>query len=576
VSLHGTVLVWVTLASGCRPTPELTELMVVVDTDFEVPGELDGFNVRVLDGAGREARLSAYSLDGADPVTLPASFGVVPQNGDADRRVAVEVDATFASEVLFTTRAVTGFIEGKKLRLEMFLAQSCMTVAATCGENETCRRDGCADEPIDPEDLPEFGGGDSDGDTDTDSDSDSGVGIPTEEAMLLASDGAAYDIFGSSVALSSDGGRALVGAYEDDTAGGTDAGSARVFLRTGTTWTEEATLVASGGPADDHFGQSVVLSSDGSRALVGAYGDASAGSARVFLRAGTTWSEEATLLAADGAAYDMFGYSVALSSDGSRALVGAYAEDTAGGTQAGSARAFLRMGTTWTEEATLLASDGARDDFFGRSVALSSDGGRALVGVVHDDPAGGPEGSARVFLRTGTTWTEEATLLASDGAQSGAFGDSVALSSDGSRALVGAFLDDTAGGSAAGSARVFLRTGTTWSEEATLLASDGAPNDYFGNSVALSSDGSRALVGALRDATAGGSAAGSARLFLRTGTTWTEDATLLASDGAADDAFGASVALSSDGSRALVGAGGDDTAGGSAAGSAWVFLFSRP
>ena len=117
-----------------------------------------------------------------------------------------------------------------------------------------------------------------------------------------------------------------------------------------------------------------------------------------------------------------------------------------------------------------------------------------------------------MFVRTGTNWAEESTIVASGGAGGDSFGW-VALSSDGGGALVSAPYDDTAGGMNAGSARVFLRSGTSWAEAATLLASSGAADDLFGWSVALSSDGSRALVGAMADDTAGGSDAGSARVF---------------------------------------------------------------
>ena len=394
--------------------------------------------------------------------------------------------------------------------------------------------------------------------------------VTAEEAMLVAPDGNEFDGFGHSVALTSDGSRALVAAPYDDTAGGADAGSARVFLRTGTTWAQEATLLAPDGLAGDRFGYSVVLTSDGSRALVGApyddtAGGTDAGSARVFLRTGTGWAQEATLLAPDGVFDDRFGSSVALTGDGNRALVGAYADDTARGTDAGSARVFVRTGTAWAEEATLLAPDGAEGDAFSYSVALSSDGSRALVGAYADDTARGVDaGSARVFVRTGTAWAQEATLLAPDGALDDRLGQSVALASDGGRALVGAPQDDTPGGSDAGSARVFLRTGTAWAQEATLRAPDGAASDRFGVSVALTSDGSRVLVGVP-------SAVGSVRVFVRTGTAWAQEATLLALGGAAFDLFGVSVALTSDGSRALVGAFWDDTVGGRDAGSAYSF-----
>ncbi len=402
--------------------------------------------------------------------------------------------------------------------------------------------------------------------------------VGVQEATLLASDGAEMDYFGISVALTADGSRALVGAYSDDTARGTDAGSVRVFVRSGLTWTQEATLLAPDGAGDDRFGQSVALTADGSRALVGAYlddtaGGTDAGTARVFVRSGSTWTQEATLLAPDGAETDYFGISVALTADGSRALVGAYFDDTAGGTNAGTARVFVRAGSTWTEEATLLAPDGAANDLFGISVALAADGSRALVGVPYDDTAGGVDaGSARVFVRTGATWTEEATLLAPDGATEDFFGYSVALAADGSRALVGANRDDTIGGVNAGSARVFVRSGSTWTEEATLLAPDGATDDGFGDSVALTADGSRALVGAPLDDTAGVTNPGSARAFVRSGSTWTQEATLVAPDGTAYDDFGNSVALTADGSRALVGAPSDSRVGAYRAGSARVFL----
>mgnify|MGYP001605006987 CR=1 FL=1 len=343
-----------------------------------------------------------------------------------------------------------------------------------------------------------------------------------DEAALLALDGAANDQLGVRVALSADGGRALVGAYLDDTAGGVDAGSARVFVRTGAVWSEEVALFASSGAALDGFGYAVSLSSDGSRALVGAIYDdlvvgAEAGSALVFARAGTTWVEEATLLASAGAATDLFGGSVALSADGSRALVGAYADDTVGGTDAGSARVFLRAGTTWVEEATLVASGGAAYDSFGQAVALSPDGSRALVGAYLDDTAGGADsGSVQTFFRTGATWEEEATLLDSQGATGDQFGQAVAVNFDGTLALVGARSDDTADGVDAGSAVLFRRLGTRWVEETRLLSADGAADDHFGESVALSADGTRALVGAQYDDTVAGPDAGSAWVFLLT------------------------------------------------------------
>jgi MYXO-CTERM domain-containing protein len=396
-----------------------------------------------------------------------------------------------------------------------------------------------------------------------------------EEASLTASDRAAGDRLGVSVSLSADGQRAMAGAPTDDTSAGMDAGSARVFVRTATGWIEEAILVAFDAAPGEDFGGSVSLSADGSRALVGMRRDAGpggngAGSARVFVRSGTTWTEEATLRAFDGATNDQLGHSVSLSADGARALVGVPNDMVGEVRQAGSARVFVRTGTTWVEEATLLPPLGAATDLFGSAVALSADGLRAIVGAPNDDVAGASDaGSATVFVRTELGWVVEASLTA--GAAGASLGHSVALSADGHRALVGAPFAAVDSVLFAGSARVFDRTAAGWTTAATLSASDGEPSAGFGQSVALSGDGRRALVGMSRDDTPGGLNAGSARVFELTDSAWQEDVTLWAFDGAASDGFGESVALSSDGDVALVGSNQDDLAGNLDAGSARVF-----
>ncbi len=414
----------------------------------------------------------------------------------------------------------------------------------------------------------------------------------------VASDRAADDNFGYSVAISGD--YAIVGAYleDEDAAGGAPlsaAGSAYIFKRTGTTWAQEAKIVASDRAADDNFGTSVAISGD--YAIVGAYNEdenaaggataSAAGSAYVFKRTGTTWAQEAKIVASDRAADDNFGISVAISGD--YVLVGALFEDenAAGGAtagNAGSAYVFKRTGTTWAQEAKIVASDRATNDYFGRSVAISGD--YAIVGAYNknEDAAGGATasaaGSAYVFKRTGTTWAQEAKIVASDRATNDNFGVSVAISGD--YAIVGAFREDenAAGGAtelAAGSAYIFKRTVTTWAQEAKIVASDRASADNFGFSVAISGD--YVAVGAyLEDENATGGAtasnAGSAYVFKRTGTTWAQEAKIVASDRAASDRFGYSVAISGD--YALVGAYQEDEnaaegATASAAGSAYFY-----
>jgi hypothetical protein len=309
-----------------------------------------------------------------------------------------------------------------------------------------------------------------------------------EEGKLVATDAAAHDHFGISVAIS--GTTALVGTNHGF-ATVNFSGSAYVFTRTGSSWSQQAKLDASDAAINDHFGGSVAISGD--TAVVGAAKDedagSSSGSAYVFTRNGSIWTEQAKLTASDAAADDLFGTSVSVW--GNTALVGAFGDDDAG-SSSGSAYAFTRTGSIWTEQAKLTASDAAANDFFGRSVAIS--GNTAVVGADGDDDGSSASGSAYVFTRTGSIWTEQAKLTASDAAADDSFGRSVAVS--GNRAVVGAYLDDD-GGLASGSAYVFTRTGSIWTEQAKLVASDAAARDNFGTSVSVWGD--TAVVGASSD-----------------------------------------------------------------------------
>lgn len=388
---------------------------------------------------------------------------------------------------------------------------------------------------------------------------------PQELAKLTASDGLAGDTFGYSVAVSGD--TAVVGAYLDDHAGGLNAGSAYVYVRTGGVWTQQAKLTASDASQSDFFGDSVSISGDS--VLVGAPHDdregTDAGSAYVFVRTGGTWTQQAKLIAPDTAFYDTFGASVAVSGD--TAVIGATNDDHVGASDAGSAYVFVRTGGVWAHQAKLIASDAAAEDAFGSSVAITGD--TAVVAAVLDDHIDlNNPGSAYIYVRTGPpgseVWTEQAKLTASDANAGDSFGEKVSVSGD--TVVVGAERADLAVGSNAGAAYVFVRAGGVWTEQAKLTASDAATIDFFGISVAVSGD--TALIGAYQDDHAGGISAGSAYVFVRAGGVWTEQAKMTASDAAESDNFGFSVAL--DGETAVVGAYRDDDAG-SQSGSAYVF-----
>jgi hypothetical protein len=264
-----------------------------------------------------------------------------------------------------------------------------------------------------------------------------------------------------------------------------------------------------------------------------------------------TVTQQTSLAPSDGAA--RFSYSVAVSGDGSTALVGAPSKDGS----PGAAYVFTRSGTGWIQQQKLSLSDNANYLTFGYSVALSGDGSTALVGAFGKDASAG---AVYVFKRSGAVWTQLQILIVPDRAAGDNFGRFLALSGDGSTALVGAPDKD----SQAGAAYVLTGLGEDFLERQKLIASDTAAFDAFGVSVALSSDGTTALVGSRKNF-------GAAYVFTRSGTDWTEQQILKAPDGKAGANFGDSVALSGDGKYALVGADGMD----SFLGAAYVFTRSN-
>ncbi len=357
-----------------------------------------------------------------------------------------------------------------------------------------------------------------------------------EIAKLLADDGASYDEFGSSVSIS--GTTAIVGAYYDDDNAG-NSGSAYVFEDTGSGWVQVAKLTAADGAASDYFGYSVAIS--GNRAVVGAYYDdansTDSGSAYVFEDTGAGWVQVAKLTADDGAASDYFGCSVSIS-DGT-VVVGAYGDDDSG-SGSGSAYVFEDSGSGWTQTGKLTAADSVSRDYFGTSVSIS--GNAMIVGAYSDDDSGTSSGSAYVFEDSGSGWVQTAKLLASDGAASDYFGRSVSIND--SLAAVGAHGDDD-NGSSAGSVYIFENIGSSWTQVSKLTAADGSADDYFGASVSITNG--KAIAGAWND-----ESTGSAYLFEDTGAGWTQTDKLTATDAAASDIFGTSVSISGD--LAVIGA----------------------
>jgi hypothetical protein len=385
-----------------------------------------------------------------------------------------------------------------------------------------------------------------------------------QQAQLLASDWAFNDQFGYSVSISSDGTYAIVGSWLDD-APNTDQGSAYIFTRSGSTWTQQAKLVASDGAAGDYFGQSVAISGDGTYAIVGApYDNTYTGSAYIFTRSGSTWTQQQKITASDAGTSDYFGWSVAISSDKTTILVGAV-YDTITYTSQGSAYIFTRSGSTWTQQQKIVASDAGVYDWFGQSVSLTSDGNTALVGAPRDDNY---TGSAYIFTRSGSSWTQQQKITASDAATYDYFGYNVSISGDGTTAIMGAY-NDTVTANNQGSAYIFTYSGSSWTQQAKLVASDAAQGDRFGYSVAISGDGTTAIIGAYYDDD-GATDSGSVYIFTRSGSSWSEHVKIPNPDAAASDYFGESVAISGDGTTAIVGARADNV-NATNTGSAYIF-----
>ena len=313
---------------------------------------------------------------------------------------------------------------------------------------------------------------------------------------LISFDGVAEDRFGDAVAV--DGDLVVVGAPLAEFAAQTDRGAAYVFRRNQggmDNWGLVTKLLAADGAVEDHFGSAVSVSND--IILVGApwaniSGRNNQGAAYLYYRnqgGAQAWGLVKKIYAADGAAVDWFGYSVAV--DGEQALIGSIFVDIAGRADQGAAYVFWRNqggADNWGQVARLTAGDGAADDQFGTAVALDRD--RALVGVPRASVSGRPgQGAAYLFERNqggGNQWGQLAKLTAKDGLTGDGLGIAVGLSGD--RIVVGASQVNIAGQSDQGAVYIFQRNQggpDAWGQAAWLLAADGTASDRFGASLAV-------------------------------------------------------------------------------------------
>ncbi len=384
----------------------------------------------------------------------------------------------------------------------------------------------------------------------------------TEVARLTESSPASGDAFGSAVAMYGDW--LAVGAPNATAGGNNGAGAVFLFHRSGLDWTLAATLSAQDGAANDHFGKALTMG-DGVLAVGAPNADVSgatdAGAVYLFTYSNNAWSQSQKLTAPTPTANDTFGAAVALA--GNTLAVGTPMADLQA-SNAGAVFVFVLSGGSWSHQATLTASDGSSGDHLGAAVTAYGD--RVAAGAA-DANGGGLTDSGKVylFLRQGTTWSQEAILTAGDAAANDTFGAALAL--DDSLLAIGAPGADVNAQADRGAVYVFSLNEGRWSQTAKLTTSDGAAGDAFGQALALRAG--LLLAGApLAD---GNNTAdvGAAYVFSTGGSAWSQEARLDAANAAGGDAVGQAVAL--DGGWLTLGLPGADAGGAADAGAVALF-----
>jgi len=344
-----------------------------------------------------------------------------------------------------------------------------------------------------------------------------------EDFRIQPSDVGQAARFGSSIAMWED--LAIIGAaYDSDL--GNASGSAYVYRRSGDIWVEEAKLLAADGAADDKFGFSVAL--EGDLAVIGTCEDSYTGSAYVFRHDGDHWVEEAKLLSPDPRISELFGYAVAIREG---TVIVCSPQDNVSAPGNGAVYLFEHNGAEWDSTAVITASNPEYCYGFGWACSWSDD--RMIIGAANHSGAGMWAGAAYVFRLDGDVWIEESMLLASDGVESANFGTSVSISGD--RALVGA-PRQWVSGMCTGAAYIFRHDGSGWMEEAVLTGADAGHNQEFGEWVAI--EGDVALVAKPLNPNQE-----CTYLFQWSGTEWVETTSLQPAVRTSRDGFGTAIAL---------------------------------
>lgn len=396
-----------------------------------------------------------------------------------------------------------------------------------------------------------------------------------------------------------------------------DSGAVYLFVRGTDGWVQQAYIKASNTEAGDAFGTSLSLSADGNTLAVGAVSEDSnaigitgaqsdnsasaSGAVYVYVRSNNNWIQQAYIKASNTGAGDFFGNAVSLSADGTTLAVGAILEDGNGSSEtdnsasnAGAVYVYVRSNNNWAQQAYLKASNADAGDWFGHAISLSANGNILAASASYEsssatgvngglgDNSAADSGAVYVFERNVSSWTQQAYVKASNTQSMDRFGNSLDLDDTGTTLAVAAYQEDSNAfgvdgdqsnnaASNAGAVYVFRYENNSWAQQAYIKASNTQADDWFGAAVALSGDGQWLAVDAILEDSntlgVGGDEnndnatnSGAVYVFGYDGSAWNQQRYIKALNSGAGDGFGASLALSVDGTTVAVGATAEDGA----------------
>lgn len=347
-----------------------------------------------------------------------------------------------------------------------------------------------------------------------------------------------FMLLGSDVDISNSGNFAVAGAEMD---GDDGQGSAYVLYNDNGSWKLGFKLITNSTRAIK-YGRSVSISNDGEIIIIGAPLDNKkamrSGAVYVYIRNTSSWDLQTILTSSDGAEDDSFGESIAISGDGNTIIVGSPQKDS----NRGGVYIFTRNNNTWSEKIKLTADDLQSSHFFGGSVSISSNGNVIVVGSPFSK-------SAYVFIKSAATWVKHTKLTSDAPTTETRYGYMTAISGDGNTIAIGETNANATNTSENDNVYIYVRNGTSWSKQ-TVLNNGNKPNDSFGWSLSLSNNGNSLLIGAQN----GTDMEGIVYHYVRNGSAWSKKTTIVASDMSSSDNFSNSVAISSNGDKAIIGA----------------------